>query len=164
MNLNTKRFGLILASLIALSFNSHFAQAARKTTQALRPARAWAFKRINEHEYVKLQQVDPEAVVVKKTGVRIDRRNIYIGGYIINTTDDVIEHVLVYPTFVDNRLNDSHLARVLKHEEVSLAPNETRRFVIMRPVSETRELVAHNIPLEQNCILNAREVRHAPPQ
>ncbi len=157
MKVNKKHFGLIIASLMALSFNSQFAQAARKTTEAFKPGKAYAFKKVGK-EYVRLPQVVPGPVVVKKTGVRIDRNNIYIGGYIVNTTDREIKHLQIFPSFADQTLNSTELADKLNHKEIRLAPRETRRFVIMRPVSEVAPLLSHSIPLNDNCILNCREV------
>ncbi|NCB37637.1 MAG: hypothetical protein EOM80_02605 [Erysipelotrichia bacterium] len=157
MKVNKKHFGLILASLIALSFNSHFAQAAKKTTEAFKPGKAYAFKKVGA-EYVRLPQITAGPVVVKKTGVRIDRNYVYIGGYVVNTTDKVIQHLSIFPSFADSNLNTSKLINELRHEEKSLAPKETRRFVIMRPVSELAPLLSHNIPLDDNCILNCEEI------
>ncbi|HAE38571.1 MAG TPA: hypothetical protein DCG57_08020 [Candidatus Riflebacteria bacterium] len=157
MKVNKKHFGLIIASLMALSFNSQFAQAARKTTEAFKPGKAYAFKKVGK-EYIRLPQINPGPVVVKKTGVRIDRSNIYIGGYIVNTTDREIKHLQIFPSFADQSLNSSELAEKLNHKENSLAPRETRRFVIKRPVSEVAPLLSHSIPLNDNCILNCREV------
>ena len=157
MKVNKKHFGLILASLMALSFNSQFAQAARKTTEAFKPGKAYAFKKVGK-EYIRLPQIIPGPVVVKKTGVRIDRSNIYIGGYIVNTTDREIKHLQIYPSFADQRLNHSELSEKLNHKESNLAPRETRRFVIMRPVAEVAPLITLSIPLNNNCILNCREV------
>jgi len=157
MKVNKKHFGLIIASLMALSFNSQFAQAARKTTEALTPSKVYAFKKVGK-EYVRLPQVVPSAVVVKKTGVVIDRENIYIGGYIVNTTDREIKHLQIFPSFTDQALNHSELVEKLNHNETSLAPRETRRFLIMRPVAEVAPLLSHSIPFNENCILNCREV------
>ncbi len=160
MKVNKKHFGLIVCSLMALSFNSHFAQAAKKTTDAFRPRKAYAFKKVGK-EYVRLPQVNAGPLVVKKTGVRIDRNYVYIGGYIVNTTDRAIKHLRVYPSFADSSLNRSELANKLHHEETNLAPKETRRFVIMRPVQDIAPLLAHNIPLNDNCILNCYEVEQS---
>jgi len=157
MKVNRKHFGLILASLMALSFNSHFAQAAKKTTEAFKPGKAYAFKKVGK-EYVRLPQVTPGAVVVKKTGIRIDRNYVYIGGYVVNTTDKAIDHLRIFPSFADTSLNNSKLVEQLNHDEKNLAPKETRRFVIMRPVAELAPLLSHNIPLNDNCILNCREI------
>jgi hypothetical protein len=157
MKITKKHFGLLLASLMALSFNSHFAQAARKTTQAMQTAKAFAFKKVG-NDYVQLPQVTPSSVVVKKTGVRVDRKNLYIGGYLVNTTDQVIKHLRVFPTFADSGLNRSNLVNMLVHEEKDLLPGETRRFVIMRPVSAVAPLLKNHIPLTQNCILNCYEL------
>jgi hypothetical protein len=157
MKVNNKHFGLILCSLMALSFNSHFAQAAKKTTEALQPAKAFAFKKVGA-EYVRLPQVAAGPVVVKKTGVRIDRNYVYIGGYVVNTTDREIQHLRIFPSFADSSLNTSELVNKLNHDETKLAPRETRRFVIMRPIAEVAPLLAHNIPLNDNCILNCHEI------
>ena len=54
----------MLASLMALSFNSHFAQAAKKTTEAFTPAKAYAFKKVGENQYAPLKEVTAENVVV----------------------------------------------------------------------------------------------------
>ena len=157
MKVNRKHFGLILASLMALSFNSHFAQAAKKTTEAFKPGKAYAFKKVGK-EYIRLPQVTPGPVVVKKTGIRIDRNYVYIGGYVVNTTEKAINHLRIFPSFADTSLNSSKLAEQLNHDEKNLAPKETRRFVIMRPVAELAPLLSHNIPLNDNCILNCREI------
>lgn len=157
MKVNKKHLGLIIASLMALSFNSQFAQAARKTSEAFKPSKAYAFKKVGK-EYVRLPQIFPGPVVVKKTGVRIDRNNIYIGGYIVNTTDREIKHLEIFPSFTDQALNSTVLTEKLNHIEIRLAPRETRRFVIMRPVAEVAPLLSHSIPLNDNCILNCREI------
>ncbi len=157
MKVNKKHFGLILASLMALSFNSHFAQAARKTGEALQATRAFAFKKVGT-DYIMLPQVTPSPVVVKKTGIRIDRKNLYIGGYVVNTTDQVVKHLRIFPTFADASLNISRLVQMLNHEEKNLQPGETRRFVIMRPVSDVAPLISNHIPLNDNCILNCYEM------
>ncbi len=157
MKVNKKHFGLILASLMALSFNSHFAQAAKKTSEALQTTKAFAFKKVDGN-YVKLPEVSASPVVVKKTGIRIDRKNIYIGGYVINTTENVVKHLRIFPTFADRTLNTSQLAQLLKHDEKDLKPGETRRFVIMRPVDDVAPLIANHIPLNENCILNCYEL------
>jgi hypothetical protein len=142
---------------MALSFNSHFAQAAKKTTEALQTAKAFAFKKVGE-KYVQLPQVVASPVVVKKTGVRIDRKNLYIGGYVVNTTDQVVKHLRIFPTFADSTLNNTELVNLLKHDEKDLKPGETRRFVIMRPVSDVAPLISNHIPLTDNCILNCYEM------
>lgn len=157
MKVNRKHFGLILASLMALSFNSHFAQAAKKTTEAFKPGKAYAFKKVGK-EYVRLPQVSPGPVVVKKTGIRIDRNYVYIGGYVVNTSEKVIQHLRIFPSFSDSNLNNSKLAKQLNHDEKNLASKETRRFVIMRPASELAPLLTHDIPLNDNCILNCLEI------
>lgn len=157
MKVNRKHFGLILASLMALSFNSHFAQAAKKTTEAFKPGKAFAFKKVG-NEYVRLPQVSTGPAVVKKTGVRIDRNYVYIGGYVVNTSDKVIQHLRIFPSFADTSLNTSKLVDKLNHDEKDIAPKETRRFVIMRPIAELAPLLSHNIPLNDNCILNCLEI------
>ncbi|MCK9457595.1 MAG: hypothetical protein BWY02_01534 [bacterium ADurb.Bin157] len=157
MKLNNKHTGLIVASLIALSFNSHFAQAAKKTVDAVKPATAYAFKKVGS-EYVQLPQVEAADIVVKKTAVKVDRNNVYIGGYIVNTTDKPIKHVRIFPTFADSSLNVAHLVEQLNHDELNIEPKETRRFVIMRPASKVAPLLAHNLPLDENCILNCLKV------
>lgn len=157
MKVNKKHFGLILVSLIALSFNSHFAQAAKKTTEAFKPSKAYAFKKVGK-EYVRLPQVNPGPVVVKKTGIRIDRNYVYIGGYVVNTSDKIIQHLKIFPSFADATLNSGKLAEQLKHVEKNLAPKETRRFVIMSPAAELAPLLSHNIPFNDNCILNCQEI------
>ncbi len=157
MKLTNKRFGLMLAALIAVSFNSHFAQAAKKTIDAVAPTRAYAFKKTDQG-YVYLPQVSAENVIVKKTGTKIDREYVYIGGYIVNTTDRPIKHVRVFPTFSDVALNQAHLVDMLNHDELNLAPKETRRFVIMRPASQLAPLIENKLPLDDNCILNCLEV------
>ncbi len=157
MKVNKKHFGLIFASLMALSFNSHFAQAARKTTQALQTGKAFAFKKIDGN-YVRLPEVSANPVVVKKTGIRIDRKNLYIGGYVVNTKDQVVKHLRIFPSFADSRLNNSELVNLLKHDEKELQPGETRRFVIMRPVADVASLISNHIPLNENCILNCYEL------
>jgi hypothetical protein len=97
-------------------------------------------------------------VVVKKTGIRIDRKNLYIGGYVINTGEQKVNHLRIFPTFADSRLNNSKLVNMLRHEERDLQPGETRRFVIMRPVSDVAPLLNNHIPLTENCILNCYEI------
>ena len=157
MKVNKQHFGLILASLIALSFNSHFAQAAKRTAKLFKPARAAAFTKVNG-QYVRLPEVKPGNVVIKKTGVRIDRKNIYIGGYVVNTTDKEITHVRIFPKFKDNSFTTQNVASLLTHDILNLQPHETRRFVIMRKASEVAPILAQNIPLTQNCILNCYEM------
>lgn len=157
MKVNKKHFGLIIASLMALSFNSHFAQAAKRTTEALQTAKAFAFKKVGA-KYIRLPQVSASPVIVKKTGVRIDRKNLYIGGYVVNTTDQVVRHLRIFPTFADNTLNSTQLVSMLKHDEKNLKPGETRRFVIMRAASEVAPLISNHIPLSENCILNCYEM------
>jgi hypothetical protein len=107
---------------------------------------------------VQLPQVVASPVVVKKTGVRIDRKNLYIGGYVVNTTDQVVKHLRIFPTFADSTLNNTELVNLLKHDEKDLKPGETRRFVIMRPVSDVAPLISNHIPLTDNCILNCYEM------
>lgn len=157
MKVNKKHFGLILASLMALSFNSHFAQAAKKTSEALKTSKAFAFKKV-DGSYVALPEVTANPIVVKKTGIRIDRKNIYIGGYVINTTENVVNHLRIFPTFADRTLNSGELTTMLRHDEKNLKPGETRRFVIMRPVADVAPLLSNHIPLNDNCILNCYEL------
>lgn len=158
MKFNKKHFGLMLASLMALSFNSHFAQAAKKTTEALGPSKAYAFKKVGDNQYAPLREVTAENVVVKKTGVKIDRTNVYIGGYVVNTTEKTIPHVRIFPTFTDGQFQQSKFVEELTHDEVNLAPKEIRRFVIMRPASELAPLLSTSIPFNDNCILNCLEI------
>ena len=106
----------MLASLMALSFNSHFAQAARKTTEAFTTSKVYAFKKVGNNMYAPLQEVKAENVVVKKTGVKIDRTNVYIGGYLVNTTDKTIPHIRIFPTFMDGRFSQSNLVENLTHD------------------------------------------------
>ena len=157
MKVNKKHSGLILASLIALSFNSHFAQAAKKTVKMLKPARAIVFAKV-KGGYIRLHEVKANDVVIKKTGVRIDRENVYIGGYAVNTTDKVIPHVRIFPEFKDNSCNSDKFINLMTHDIVNLQPHETRRFVIMRKASEVEPILAKNIPLAQNCILSCYEM------
>lgn len=157
MKIDRKHLGLIVASFIALSFNSHFAQAARKTQDILQPAKVFAYKRAGE-VYLPVRPEAPAAVVVKKTGVQIDRRNVYIGGYVVNTSEKEIPHVRIFPTFVSPPGNASQLSDKLNHDELNLRPKETRRFVIMRPISELKPLLEQNVPIAENCILNCREL------
>lgn len=156
MVVNKKHFGLIIASFIALSFNSQFVQAARKTSEIFTSGKAYAFKKVGQ-EYIRLPQISPGSALVKKTGVRIDRNNIYIGGYAVNTSEREIKKLHIYPSFADQNLNKSNLANIMLHTEDNIAPSETRRFVIMRPISQVAPLLSHNIPLQDNCILNCRE-------
>ncbi len=158
MKINKKHFGLMLASLMALSFNSHFAQAAKKTTEAFTPSKVYAFKKVGNNTYAPLNEVVAENVVVKKTGVKVDRTNVYIGGYIVNTTDKVIPHVRIFPTFTDGQFETKQFVENLSHDEVDLAPKEIRRFVIMRPANELAPLLNTSIPLNDNCILNCQEI------
>ena len=158
MKVNKKHFGLMLASLMALSFNSHFAQAAKKTTEVFAPSKAYAFKRVGDNQYAPLREVTAENVVVKKTGVKIDRTNVYIGGYIVNTTDKTIPHVRIFPSFADSRFSTTQYVDNLTHDELDLAPKEIRRFVIMRPASELAPLLSTSVPFNDNCILYCREI------
>ena len=148
----------MLASLMALSFNSHFAQAARKTTEAFTTSKVYAFKKVGNNTDAPLQEVKAENVVVKKTGVKIDRTNVYIGGYLVNTTDKTIPHIRIFPTFMDGRFSQSNLVENLTHDEIDLAPKEIRRFVIMRPASELAPLLTTSGPFNDNCVLYCREI------
>ena len=158
MKVNKKHFGLMLASLMALSFNSHFAQAAKKTTEVFAPSKAYAFKRVGENQFAPLREVTAENVVVKKTGVKIDRTNVYIGGYIVNTTDKTIPHVRIFPSFADSRFSTTKYVDNLTHDELDLAPKEIRRFVIMRPASELAPLLSTSVHFNDNCIFYCREI------
>lgn len=155
MKIDRKHLGLIVASFIALSFNSHFAQAAKKTQEILKPAKVFAYKRAGE-VYVPVKEETKLPAVVKKTGVRMDRANVYIGGYVVNTSDQAIPHIRIYPTFVSLPPNSIQLSDKLNHDELNLSPRETRRFVIMRPISEVKILLEQNVPISENCILNCR--------
>ena len=148
----------MLASLIALSFNSHFAQAAKKTTEVFKPSKAYAFKKVGNNQYSPLKEVTAEDVVVKKTGVKIDRTNVYIGGYLVNTTDKNIPHIRIFPTFADSKFTSSQFVDNLTHDELNIAPKEIRRFVIMRPASELAPLLSNNIPFNDNCIFYCKEI------
>jgi hypothetical protein len=158
MKVNKKHFGLMLASLIALSFNSHFAQAAKKTTEVFTPTKAYAFKKVGDNQYTPLPEITPENVVVKKTGVKIDRTNVYIGGYLVNTTNKTIPHIRIFPSFTDGRFSTSKFVDALTHDELDLAPKEIRRFVIMRPAAQLAPLLSTTIPFNDNCILYCREI------
>ena len=153
MKVNKKHFSLILASFIALSFNSHFAQAARKTKEILRPTKVFAFKKVGR-KYVRLLEVEPQAVVIKKTGIQFDRKNMYIGGYVVNTSNQLIPHVRISPSFVSHPRNSSQLKINLEKDLLNLQPQETRRFVIVRPIEEVKALLEHNVPLAQNFVFN----------
>jgi len=153
MKFDRKHLGLILASFIALSFNSHFAQAAKKTQEILKPAKVYAYKRAGE-VYVPVREEKLAPAVVKKTGVRMDRSNVYIGGYVVNTSEDSISHIRIFPTFMSQPPNSKQLSDKLNHDELNLSPRETRRFVIMRPISEIKVLLEQNVPISENCILN----------
>lgn len=155
MKIDRKHMGLILASFIALSFNSHFAQAARKTQEILQPAKVYAFKK-TPTALVPLAEVKGAPIVVKKTGVRIDRRNLYIGGYVVNVSDKAVPHVRIFPTFMSTPKNSVNLSHQLNHDELNLSPKETRRFVIMRPISDVKSLLENNVPVAENCVLNCR--------
>ena len=157
MKVAKKHLGLILASLIAMSFNSHFAQAARKTGEMISTSRVYAFKRVGE-VYEALEQIEANPLVIKKTAVQLDRKNLYIGGYIINTSERVVPHVRVYPSFMGSVGNKNRFVEVLTHDERDLKPGEVRRFVIVRPVTRVRELMENNLPVGENCILNVREL------
>ncbi len=155
MKIDRKHMGLILASFIALSFNSHFAQAAKKTQEIMQPAKVYAFKKTSS-ALVPLAEVKGAPVVVKKTGVRIDRKNLYIGGYVVNTAEKTVPHVRIFPTFVSKPKNSAHLSDQLNHDELNLSPKETRRFVIMRPIADVKPLLENNVPVSDNCVLNCR--------
>ncbi len=152
-----KNLGLLLVSFIALSFNSHFAQAAKKTQETLRPGKVFAFKKEGK-AYTPLQEIKASPIIVKKTGVRVDRQNVYIGGYIVNSSDQPVNHVRVFPTFVVNPAEVKKFTELLNHDELNIGAREIRRFVIMRPISEVKTLLENNIPLTENCILNCRSL------
>lgn len=156
MKLKRKNFGLLLVSLIALSFNSHFAQAAKKTGEIFRPAKVFAFKKSGQTSYTHLKEVADFPLAVKKTGIRVDRNNVYIGGYIVNSSKNAYPHVRIFPTFKTQLSNANQLSGLLVHDELNIAGGEIRRFVIMRPINTVKELLENNIPLSENCILNCR--------
>ncbi len=155
MKIDRKNMGLVLVSFIALSFNSHFAQAAKKTQDILKPAKVYAFKRDGQ-AYSPLQPVKPLPITVMKTGVRMDRQNIYIGGYVVNSSSQPIQHVRIFPTFVTKPQNSDKLTDQLIHDVLNLNPGELRRFVIMRPIAQVKNLLENNVPLAENCILNCQ--------
>lgn len=157
MKVAKKHLGLIMASLIALSFNSHFAQAARKTREMLQPGRVFAFKRVGK-EFVMLAEEQNTPLVVKKTAVQLDRKNIYIGGYVVNASDRAVSHARIFPSFVTRMRNPHKLSELLVHDEKDLSPREIRRFVIVRPIAKVKELLESNLPVDENCILNCREM------
>jgi len=155
MKIERKNLGLLLVSFIALSFNSHFAQAAKKTQDTLRPGKVFAFKKEGK-SFTPLPEIKASPVIVKKTGVKIDRENVYIGGYIVNASDNPVTHVRVFPTFVTKPPDAEKISELLNHDELNIEAREIRRFVIMRPISEVKKLLENNIPLSENCILNCR--------
>ena len=155
MKINRKNMGLVLVSLIALSFNSHFAQAAKKTQEIFTPTKVYAFKKQGDH-LTPLPEVRANPVVVRKTAIRFDRENVFIGGYLINSSDKSINHVRIYPTFLNQPSQAEKLAERLNHDELHLAGKELRRFVIKRPIAEVKGLLESNIPIAENCILNCR--------
>jgi hypothetical protein len=155
MKIERKNLGLLLVSFIALSFNSHFAQAAKKTQEILKPAKVYAFKK-EGNNLTPLADIKTNSITVMKTGVRIDRENVYIGGYIVNSSDQAVSHVRVFPTFLTKISDTEKLTELLNHDELNVGAHEIRRFVIMRPISDVKYLLEHNIPLSENCILNCR--------
>ncbi len=155
MKLKKKHLGLVLASFIALSFNSHFAQAAKKTQELLQPSKVYAFKRVGNN-LTPLSEVSEGPVLVKKTGIRIDRNNVYIGGYLVNTSDKPVTQVRIFPSFLRLPTNAIHLSDRMNHDELNLSPKETRRFVIMRPIADLKSLLEFNVPIHDNCVLNCR--------
>jgi hypothetical protein len=155
MKIHRKNLGLLLVSLIALSFNSQFAQAAKKTADMLRPGKVYAFKRAGD-AYSPIKEVQASPLVVKKTGVQVDRNNLYIGGYVINSSKTSAAHVRIFPTFKTQFPKANTMTDLLNHDVLNLAAGEVRRFVIMRPIQSVKELLENNIPLSENCILNCR--------
>ncbi|NLM16737.1 MAG: hypothetical protein GX221_03340 [Candidatus Riflebacteria bacterium] len=159
MKLREKHIGLIIIALIALNFNSQFAQAARKTTSSIRFGKAYAYKKVGDN-LVPLPEVKAERVIVKKTAVEVGKKNVYIGGYIVNTSDETIRHVRIFPKFADCKLeNSAELENRMTRDELNIKPREIRRFAIVRPASEIEPLLNHRIPLEENCILYSREIQ-----
>lgn len=155
MKIERKNLGLLLVSFIALSFNSHFAQAAKKTQDILKPAKVYAFKK-EGNTLTPLADVKTSPITVMKTGVRIDRENVYIGGYIVNSSDQQVNHIRVFPTFMTKLSDSQKLTELLNHDELNVGAREIRRFVIMRPISDVKFLLENNIPLSENCILNCQ--------
>ncbi|MFZ2959871.1 MAG: hypothetical protein WA705_23580 [Candidatus Ozemobacteraceae bacterium] len=155
MKIDRKNMGLVLVSFIALSFNSHFAQAAKKTQEIFRPAKVYAFK-LDGEKYTPLAQVKASPVTVKKTAIRFDRSNMIIGGYVVNSSDRPVNHVRIFPTFLNGPADVDKLTERLNHDELNLAAKELRRFVIMRPIAEMKTLLESNIPIADNCILNCQ--------
>ena len=147
--------GLVLVSFIALSFNSHFAQAAKKTTEIFKPSKVYAFKRDGQ-TYTPLQEVKTSPIIVKKTGVRMDRTNIYIGGYVVNSSEKAVNHIRIFPTFMTKPSNADKLVEQLVHDELNVGAREIRRFVIMRPIAALKPLLENNLPITENCILNCQ--------
>lgn len=155
MKIDRKNMGLVLVSFIALSFNSHFAQAAKKTQELFRPTKVYAFK-LEGEKYKPMGNVQTSPVTVKKTAIKVDRERIFIGGYLVNSSEKAINHVRVFPTFLNRPTDADKLAERLNHDELHLGPKELRRFVIMRPISEVKTLIENNIPIAENCILNCQ--------
>jgi len=73
---------------------------------------------------------------------------------VVNTSEDSISHIRIFPTFMSQPPNSKQLSDKLNHDELNLSPRETRRFVIMRPISEIKVLLEQNVPISENCILN----------
>ncbi len=155
MKIDRKHMGLLLVSFIALSFNSHFAQAAKKTQSVLQPAKVYAFKKQGD-AYHQVPNVAAAPVTVKKTAIRVDRNNVYIGGYVVNTSDHPVTHVRIKPTFATNTEATRQLAEQFNHDELNLKGREIRRFVIMRPIAEVKQLLENNVPLDEKCMLNCQ--------
>ncbi|MBF0410670.1 MAG: hypothetical protein HQM10_25220 [Candidatus Riflebacteria bacterium] len=146
---------MVLVSFIALSFNSQFAQAAKKTQEIISPKKVYAFKREGT-KYIPLPESKSSPVAVKKTLITFDREKVYIGGYIVNSSNETINHVRIFPTFLHQPENSEKISEKLNHDELYLKGKELRRFVIIRPISEVKTLVENNIPITENCILNCR--------
>ncbi|MBF0545453.1 MAG: hypothetical protein HQM08_13515 [Candidatus Riflebacteria bacterium] len=155
MKFNGKNLGLVAVSFIALSFNSHFAQAAKKTSEILQPSKVYAFKREGQ-KITPLPDVRTSPVSVKKTLITFDREKIYIGGYIVNASEETINHVRIFPTFLNQPKDTEKLSEKLNHDELEIRGKELRRFVIVRPIAEVKSLLENNIPIVENCILNCR--------
>lgn len=151
-----KNISLLIVALIALSFNSHFAQAAKKTQELVLPAKVYAYK-LQGDVYVPVKPVNVGNVVVKKTKVLYDNKNVYIGAYIVNCSNKEIKKVKIIPSFVNAPKDVESIIANLTHIENNLKPKETRRFVIIRPINEIKSLLDMNISISNNCVLNAYE-------
>lgn len=155
MKIDRKHMGLLVVSFIALSFNSHFAQAARKAPNILEPAKVYAFKKQGTAYHLQ-PEVAPIPVTVKKTSIKVDRQNLYIGGYVVNSGKDAIQQVRIVPRFHTDTEVTRRMSEQLQHDELNLKAGETRRFVIMRPIDQIKQLLEENMPLEDKCLLSCR--------